>query len=272
MVGPGVGLYRIPAQKQDLSMQLRQVQKLDMGLGFIDDIVIDFLFRQRRTVELIFGLIKEDSYSPFSLREQEMIQLAFSLSLKQHDGQQRDSGVPYVSHEYHAAYIMTLLGYGPIEIITASLHDTLEDANGKTPGSVRRTRYDLMNKVHAGFNGYGPRVLAGMMALSKKPVETFKGDTDKVDAELYLRIRRALEFLPYLDAIKVADAISSLHDVQHMKPKNGMTARERQQRYLMTVEAKTLPLARDLDASGTLPMEIAPYMEDKIAECRAALG
>lgn len=54
---------------------------------------------------------------------------AHAVAKKAHEGQQRRSGEPYITHPIAVAQILAELGIGPKTIIAALLHDTVEDTD-----------------------------------------------------------------------------------------------------------------------------------------------
>ena len=56
-----------------------------------------------------------------------LLREAFELSKAAHDGQQRISGEPYITHPVEVAKILAELELDCTSIIAALLHDTIED-------------------------------------------------------------------------------------------------------------------------------------------------
>jgi GTP pyrophosphokinase len=54
---------------------------------------------------------------------------AHTVAKKAHEGQQRRSGEPYITHPIAVAQILAELGIGPKTVIAALLHDTVEDTD-----------------------------------------------------------------------------------------------------------------------------------------------
>ena len=64
------------------------------------------------------------------LHEEKNIQLiekAYAIAEKMHEGQFRKSGDPYVQHPLEVAYLLVSLHAGPQTIAAGLLHDVLED-------------------------------------------------------------------------------------------------------------------------------------------------
>ncbi|MFU0663508.1 RelA/SpoT family protein [Gardnerella vaginalis] len=58
-----------------------------------------------------------------------ILQRAYSRAVKQHTGQRRKSGEPYIIHPLAVAQILADLGMGPIVVAAGLLHDTVEDTD-----------------------------------------------------------------------------------------------------------------------------------------------
>jgi guanosine-3',5'-bis(diphosphate) 3'-pyrophosphohydrolase len=56
-----------------------------------------------------------------------LIERAYSVAERAHDGQKRKSGEPYITHPVAVAQILADLGIGAITLAAALLHDTVED-------------------------------------------------------------------------------------------------------------------------------------------------
>ena len=77
-----------------------------------------------RQVELVE---KVKSYDPYV--EEELLNKAYVYSMKAHGSQKRASGAPYFSHPLEVAGILADYKFDSKTIITALLHDVVEDTN-----------------------------------------------------------------------------------------------------------------------------------------------
>lgn len=59
----------------------------------------------------------------------EILHKAYARAVKQHTGQRRKSGEPYIIHPLAVAQILADLGMGPIVVAAGLLHDTVEDTD-----------------------------------------------------------------------------------------------------------------------------------------------
>ena len=72
-----------------------------------------------------------------------IVERAYRVADKAHEGQKRRSGDPYITHPLAVAQILADLGIGPVTIAAALLHDTVED----TPYSLDDVREDFGEEV-----------------------------------------------------------------------------------------------------------------------------
>ena len=72
-----------------------------------------------------------------------LVDRAYSVAKKAHEGQVRKSGEPYITHPLAVAEILADLGIGPKTIAAALLHDTVED----TEYSLEQLRHDFGDEI-----------------------------------------------------------------------------------------------------------------------------
>ena len=75
------------------------------------------------------------SYDPSA--DEDAINRAYVFAMKMHGSQLRASGDPYFSHPIEVAGILTRYKLDSASIITALLHDTVEDTSA-TPEDIKR--------------------------------------------------------------------------------------------------------------------------------------
>ena len=88
------------------------------------------------------------SYEP--LANEDLLNRAYVYATKKHGNQKRASGDPYYSHPVEVAGILTNLRLDTSSIITALLHDTIEDTDatfGEIEGLFGREIADMVNGV-----------------------------------------------------------------------------------------------------------------------------
>src|SRR4051812_19760444 len=84
-----------------------------------------------------------------------IIERAYTVADRAHEGQKRQSGEPYITHPLAVAQILGDLGLGPKAIAAALLHDTVED-----------TEYDL-DTLTAEFGDEVAMLVDGVTKLDK---------------------------------------------------------------------------------------------------------
>jgi GTP diphosphokinase / guanosine-3',5'-bis(diphosphate) 3'-diphosphatase len=72
-----------------------------------------------------------------------LIERAYKVAEKSHEGQTRHSGEPYITHPLAVSQILADLGIGPVTIAAALLHDTVED----TEYSLDQLRTDFGDEI-----------------------------------------------------------------------------------------------------------------------------
>ena len=105
-----------------------------------------------------------------------LLERAYRVAEKAHQGQTRMSGEPYITHPLAVAQILAELGIGPITIAAALLHDTVED----TDYSLDHLRLDFgdeiamlvdgvtkLDKLKYGENAQAETVRKMIVAMSK---------------------------------------------------------------------------------------------------------
>src|SRR5712691_12676010 len=70
-------------------------------------------------------LDKVESYKPDS--DEELLQKAYIFSAREHRGQIRSSGEPYLIHPLNVAYLLAEMRLDETSIAVGLLHDVLED-------------------------------------------------------------------------------------------------------------------------------------------------
>jgi GTP pyrophosphokinase len=105
-----------------------------------------------------------------------LIERAYKVAEKFHEGQTRQSGEPYITHPLAVSQILADLGIGPVTIVAALLHDTVED----TDYSLDQLRKDFgeeiamlvdgvtkLDKVKYGDHAQAETVRKMIVAMSK---------------------------------------------------------------------------------------------------------
>ena len=147
-------------------------------------------------------LDKVRAYDPDA--DEALINRAYVFSMKAHGGQKRASGDPYYSHPIEVAGILTDLRLDDETIVTAILHDTIEDTVA-TPEEVERlfgknvARMVVIKNepgslaVIAGIlGGHGANIVSMNQFSRDGSFHTFHLDVEVHDVQHLMRILAAL--------------------------------------------------------------------------------
>ena len=151
-----------------------------------------------RQVELIE---KVKSYDPFV--EEELLNKAYVYSMKAHGSQKRASGAPYFSHPLEVAGILADYKFDSKTIITALLHDVVED-----------TSIDLKD-IKINFGNEISHLVDGVTKLSK-----FEGRSAKFNqAENFRKLLLATSKDIRVLLVKLADRLHNMRTISHINDK-----------------------------------------------------
>lgn len=127
------------------------------------------------------------------------IRKAFELAVDAHSNQRRKSGEPYVLHPIEVANICAKeIGLGPTAIVSALLHDVVED----TPVTIEEIKEEFGNKIGSIVDGLTK--LDGTYSYNSPQAENFR----KVVSTLIEDVRVVL--------IKMADRLHNLRTIGSM--------------------------------------------------------
>ena len=132
------------------------------------------------------------SYDPGA--DEDTLNRAYVYTMKAHGGQTRASGDPYFSHPIEVAGILTEMKLDSASIVTALLHDTVEDTATTVQQIAER---------------FGDEVARGVAALSKDPAV---GDKPAQMRDSLARIRACPR---EVWMVKLADRVHNLRSPPH---------------------------------------------------------
>jgi GTP diphosphokinase / guanosine-3',5'-bis(diphosphate) 3'-diphosphatase len=172
-------------------------------------------------IEQAEALIKQmESYDPHFNRK--MVEDAVEYARIMHDGQVRSSGEPYYTHPVEVAGILADMKMDTATIVTAILHDTLED--------TKATSEDLDKK----FSPEISSLVNGVSKLTKIESQTVEGKQAENFRKLLLAMSEDIRVL----LVKLADRLHNMRTLHYItKPeKRFRIARETMDIYVPLAE------------------------------------
>ena len=152
------------------------------------------MMRQYELVERV------QSYDPDA--DEALLNRAYVYAMKAHGNQKRASGDPYFSHPLEVAAILTDLKLDDATIVTALLHDVIEDT-----GATRAEIDEL----------FGPEIGAlvdGLTKINKIDLVTREAKQAENFRKLLVAISSDIRVL----LVKLADRLHNMRTLEHMKP------------------------------------------------------
>ncbi|GHA56701.1 guanosine-3',5'-bis(diphosphate) 3'-pyrophosphohydrolase [Amylibacter ulvae] len=140
------------------------------------------------------------TYNPKS--NSEKIRMAYAYGLKMHEGQTRHSGEPYFTHPIEVAVILAGQHLDDATLITALLHDTVEDTNSTYQEVTEMFGQEIADLVD------GVTKLTNIELSSK---ETQQAENFR---KLFLAMSKDLRVL----LVKLADRLHNMRTIKHMRP------------------------------------------------------
>ena len=134
---------------------------------------------------------------------------AYDYAKEKHEGQTRVSGEPYYTHPVEVASILADMKLDPSTIITAILHDTLED----TPATYEELKKKFSTEVADLVNG--------VSKLTKIESQSFEGKQAENFRKLLLAMSEDIRVL----LVKLADRLHNMRTLYHFKDRPDKTAR-----------------------------------------------
>ena len=158
-------------------------------------------------VEDLIALVR--NYNPRC--NADLIRRAYAYGLKMHEGQMRKSGEPYFTHPVAVAAILTEQRLDDATIVTALLHDTIED--------TRSTYADLS----AQFGEEVAELVDGVTKLTNLQLSSTESQQAENFRKLFMAMSRDLRVI----LVKLADRLHNMRTIRSMSPeKQAQKARE----------------------------------------------
>jgi GTP pyrophosphokinase len=138
------------------------------------------------------------AYDPAA--DEDALNRAYVFSMQAHGAQLRESGDPYFSHPLEVAGILTRYKLDSASIVTALLHDTLEDT-GATEAEIRRQ-----------FGDEIAQLVDGVTKLSQLELQSSKSKQAENFRKLVLAMSRDIRVL----LVKLADRLHNMRTLGHI--------------------------------------------------------
>jgi len=163
-------------------------------------------------VEDLLALVR--NYNPRT--NADLIRQAYAYGRKMHEGQTRRSGEPYFSHPVAVAAILTEQRLDDATIITALLHDTIEDTKSTYAEVARQFGDEIAGLV----DGVTKLTNLQLSSTESKQAENFR--------KLFMAMSRDLRVI----LVKLADRLHNMRTIKSMQPeKQAQKARETMEIY-----------------------------------------
>ncbi|MCE5973397.1 bifunctional (p)ppGpp synthetase/guanosine-3',5'-bis(diphosphate) 3'-pyrophosphohydrolase [Sinirhodobacter sp. WL0062] len=158
-------------------------------------------------VEDLIALVR--NYNPRT--NSELIRKAYAYGLKMHEGQFRHSGEPYFTHPVAVAAILTEQRLDDATIITALLHDTIEDT---------RSTYTEVSEM---FGAEIAELVDGVTKLTNLQLSSNASKQAENFRKLFMAMSKDLRVI----LVKLADRLHNMRTIKSMRvEKQAQKARE----------------------------------------------
>ena len=160
-----------------------------------------------KPVEELIGLVV--AYNPNT--DAELIRKAYGFGMAAHEGQKRASGEPYFAHPVDVAALLTEVRLDDASIITALLHDTIED----TKVDYRRIADEFCDEIAQLVDGVTKLTNLELSSVEAEQAENFR--------KLLMAMSKDVRVL----LVKLADRLHNMRTIKALKPeKQAKKARE----------------------------------------------
>ena len=148
--------------------------------------------------------------------DQDLIRRAWDYGARMHEGQRRHSGEPYFTHPVAVAALLTEMRLDDSTIVTALLHDTIEDT---------RSTYA---EVEALFGAEIAELVDGVTKLTNLQLNNSEAKQAENFRKLLMAMSRDLRVI----LVKLADRLHNMRTIRSMRPeKQVQKARETMEIY-----------------------------------------
>lgn len=130
-----------------------------------------------------------------------LIEKAVDYARQKHEGQTRASGEPYYTHPVEVAMLLADMRMDPATIVTAILHDTLEDTDATFDDLKKQFSEEIATLVN------------GVSKLSRIEGQTVEGKQAENFRKLVLAMSDDIRVL----LVKLADRVHNMRTIQHIE-------------------------------------------------------
>ena len=134
--------------------------------------------------------------------DEDLIRRAWEYGERMHEGQFRHSGEPYFTHPVAVAAILTEMRLDDATIVTALLHDTIEDT---------RSTYDEVARL---FSPEIAELVDGVTKLTNLQLTTSEAKQAENFRKLLMAMSRDLRVI----LVKLADRLHNMRTIRSMRP------------------------------------------------------
>jgi len=158
-------------------------------------------------VDDLIALVR--NYNPRT--NEDLIRRAYAYGLQMHDGQMRKSGEPYFTHPVAVAAILTEQQLDDATIVTALLHDTIEDTKS------------TYAEVHRLFGEEVAELVDGVTKLTNLQLDSAHSQQAENFRKLFISMSKDLRVI----LVKLGDRLHNMRTIRSMTPeKQAQKARE----------------------------------------------
>jgi GTP pyrophosphokinase len=201
------------------------------------------MIRQFQLVESV------KAYDPGA--DEDALNRAYVFSMKAHGSQERASGDPYFSHPLEVASILTKMKLDGASIITALLHDTVEDTDATLP------------QIEQLFGKEVARLVDGVTKLSRIELQSDHSKHAENFRKLVLAMSEDIRVL----LVKLADRLHNMQTLHHIKDveKRSRIARETLEIYAPLAERIGMHQMKD-ELENLAFAQLHPEARDSIVQ------
>jgi GTP pyrophosphokinase len=201
------------------------------------------MIRQFELVETV------KAYDPGA--DEDALNRAYVFSMKAHGSQERASGDPYFSHPLEVANILTKMKMDGASIITALLHDTVEDTDA------------TLDQIEQLFGKEVARLVDGVTKLSRIELQSDHSKHAENFRKLVLAMSEDIRVL----LVKLADRLHNMQTLDHIKDvdKRARIARETLEIYAPLAERIGMHQMKD-DLENLAFAQLHPEARDSIMQ------